>query len=331
MFVRKIMAGHTALSLVLFLLMGVLSGCNNTDEGVSSEDADDGRMSIVSTIFPGYDWAGEILGDLDSYNLFLLIDDGVDMHSYEPTVQDVLKVSSCDIFIYVGGESDGWVKDAIEESVNPNQKTICLLDVLGEDAKEEETVEGMQEDGEDDEEPQMDEHVWLSLKNAQVFVSEIESAIEEKDPSNKDKYEQNTENYLTKLNALDKKYSDAAENSPGDTLLFADRFPFRYLVDDYGIKYYAAFDGCSAETEASFETIIFLAKKIDELGLGSILTIEGDDKEMAETVLENTQGRDIKILEMDSLQSITSKDLENGESYLGIMEENLCVINEALN
>lgn len=318
--------------LSLCFLAGILTGCGN-----SGTSTDDTKLNIVTTIFPEYDWVKEILGDnADHANLTMLLDNGVDLHSYQPTADDIVKISTCDMFIYVGGESDTWVEDALKEATNKDMIVINLLDVLGDSTKEEEVVEGMQEEEPEDEdaeasaEPEYDEHVWLSLKNAQTLCSEIADKLAEIDPEHKDAYAANASSYIERLSALDTKYQEAVDNSSKKTVLFGDRFPFRYLVDDYGLTYYAAFVGCSAETEASFETITFLADKVDELGLSYVLTIEGTDHEIAETIISNTQSKNQQVLSMDSLQSTTSEDVKNGTTYLSVMEQNLEVLKEAL-
>ena len=277
----------------------------------------------------------EILGDkADHAEVTMLLDNGVDLHSYQPTADDIIKISDCDLFIYVGGESDGWVEDALKEATNKEMQVINLLDVLGEQVKEEEVVEGMEaeeEESEDEDEPEYDEHVWLSLKNAETLCNAITDALEEIDPANKDAYATNAASYLEKLAALDGEYQTVVDNAARKTVLFGDRFPFRYLVDDYGLSYYAAFAGCSAETEASFETISFLAGKVDELGLPCVLTIEGAQHKIAETIVQNTAQKNQSILTLDSMQSTTSTDVENGTTYLSVMESNLDVLKQALN
>ena len=301
---------------------------------------------IVTTIFPEYDGVKTLLGDNPaSAEVVLLLDNGVDLHSYQPTAEDMMNIAQSDLFIYVGGESDGWVKDALKEAVNEEMIVIDLLEEMGNLAKEEEVVEGMQEEehdhdrgeeaGEEDhdheEDPELDEHVWLSLKNAKVLCTVIEEALEKVDPDHAGEYQANLDTFTAQLDALDESYQEAAASAQYDTLLFGDRFPFRYLTDDYGLSYYAAFAGCSAETEASFDTIIFLADRMDELELPAILTLEGTDQRIAQTVLQTCGGeKDRKILEMDSMQSVTAKDVEEGASYLQIMEKNLEVLREAL-
>ena len=323
----------TALLLALFMLVGDLAGCGKQNDTNQTD-----KLSIVTTIFPEYDWVREILGDkADNAEITMLLDNGVDLHSYQPTADDIVKISDCDLFIYVGGESDEWVEDALRNAANRNMKVINLLEVLGDSVKTEEIVEGMQEeeheheDAEEHEhEEEADEHVWLSLKNAKMLVRVISKALQELDPDNKDIYAANADAYVKKLSALDAEYQAAVDAASNKTILFGDRFPFRYLVDDYGLRYYAAFVGCSAETEAGFETISFLAKRVDEWKLPCVLTIEGAQHKIAETVVRNTTAKNQRVLTMDSMQSTTSKDVKNGTTYLSVMEKNLSVLKEAL-
>lgn len=331
----------TALLLALFMLVAALAGCGKQNDTNQTD-----KLSIVTTIFPEYDWVREILGEkADNAEITMLLDNGVDLHSYQPTADDIVKISDCDLFIYVGGESDEWVEDALRNAANRNMKVINLLEVLGDSVKTEEIVEGMQEeehehedaeeheyeDAEEHEhEEEADEHVWLSLKNAKMLVRVISKALQELDPDSKDIYAANADAYVKKLSALDAEYQTAVDAASNKTILFGDRFPFRYLVDDYGLRYYAAFVGCSAETEAGFETISFLAKRVDEWKLPCVLTIEGAQHKIAETIVRNTTAKNQRVLTMDSMQSTTSKDVKNGTTYLSVMEKNLSVLKEVL-
>lgn len=323
--------------IIAVMLIGCLCACASGGDGNTEEND---RIQIVTTIFPEYDWVTNVLGSNPAEaEVTLLLDNGVDMHSYQPAAEDMLKISSCDLFIYVGGESDEWAEDVLKEAVNKDMEVINLLEVLGNSVKEEELVEGMQEDtesqssgGEDaaSKEDGYDEHVWLSLRNASVFTEAISESMQVIDPAHADMYRDNAAAYTGKLDALDTEYQNYADSAGLHTLLFGDRFPFRYLFDDYGLDYYAAFAGCSAETEASFETITFLSKKVDELSLPAVMVMEGTDHRIAETIVENTQSKDQQILTMDSMQSTTAEDVEDGASYLSIMEDNLSVLREAL-
>lgn len=332
---KKIIAAATA----LLVAAGMFTGCGASEKPTAQGD----KLKIVTTIFPEYDWTREILGDQsERAEATMLLDNGVDLHSYQPTADDLIKIAECDLFIYVGGESDGWVESALASTSNPDRAVINLIDTLGDSVKLEEVVEGMQEtehDHEEDEdhahdadeqEAETDEHVWLSLGNAQAVCQKIAEKLGEIDPEHEQAYTQNALAYIDQLAALDAKYQAAVDAANNKTLVFGDRFPFRYLTEDYGLNYYAAFVGCSAETEASFETIRFLAEKTDALGLSHVLTIENPNHKIAETVVANTSGKNQQVLSMDSMQSVTSKDVAAGATYLSIMEHNLDVLTQAL-
>ena len=337
----------------------VEASSESLDQGSSvSEDAKDPnkKISIVTTIFPEYDWVREIVGNhADKFEITYLMNKGVDLHSYQASAEDIAKVSSADLFIYVGGESDTWAEDAIAEATNKDMKVINLLNSLGSDVKEEEVVEGMAAEDEHDhdhseeakdhdhskedkdhehakegEEVEYDEHVWLSLKNAQKLVMDIEANIESLDPDNAADYAANADAYVKKLEELDKEYKKAVDESSLKYILVGDRFPFRYLVDDYGLKYSAAFVGCSAETEASFDTITFLSGKLDELGLKNVVTIENSDQKIAKTIIENTKNKDQGLVVLNSLQSVSQKEIDGGLTYLSVMKDNLEVLKKAL-
>lgn len=350
-------------SIVIFALAALVcfGGCGGQgarqEPGTKTQER---PLRVVTTVFPIYDWTREILGDGSRAELTLLLDRGVDLHSYQPSAQDIMKISSCDVFIYVGGESDAWVKDALREAVNKDMVVVNLMEVLGAGAKAEEHKEGMEPEKDHDGHhhhdhkdhdrhhdhdahsgqehhhdhdagaAERDEHVWLSLKNAALFTDAIASALTKANAQNAERYAQNAAAYKKKLAALDADYAKAAAAAPRKTLLFGDRFPFRYLVDDYGLTYYAAFPGCSAETEASFETIAFLAGKLDELRLPVILVTESRTHKIAEAILQNTVAPDRKILVLDSMQAETLKAAADGDSYFAIMRKNLEVLKEAL-
>ena len=519
-----------SLFLCLALMLGILAGCGKTPAADDNKDTDGKKLSIVATIFPAYDWVRQILGERASdVDLTLLLDSGADLHSYQPTADDMVKISNCDMFVYVGGESDEWVKDALANATYKNMVAVNLMDVLGDSVKEEEIVEGMEHDHDHDHEEseahnkevstfeddqvqdrslkdwagewqsaypyvldgsldkgfahkaesgkmtaeeykayyatgyetelktiaingdtntitftdvngktcaspykyvgyyiqdwstgtraamyrfeavnkasgapafiefndhiiepcqaehfhfrssntgfddiedpenrwptffpadwnaedileafighdhsddddhhhedgevEYDEHVWLSLKNAAVLCAELANQLSKLDADHQEVYATNATAYIEKISALDVKYQEAVEAAKVKTVLFGDRFPFRYLVDDYGLSYYAAFVGCSAETEASFETIIFLANKVDQLGLNAVLTIESGDGKIARTIIENTAAKSAQVLQMDSMQSTTAQDVADGATYLGAMEKNLDALKEAL-
>ena len=317
-----------ALVLSALVLTSLLVGCGSTE----SKKAD---VKVVTTIFPLYDWVREVAKDDADIHLDLLLDNGVDLHSYQPSAKDIVTISDCDVFIYVGGESDKWVDDTLKQANNKDMIVLDLMDILGDKAKEEELKEGMQGEAEEggkehEEETEYDEHVWLSLKNASVFTQSIADALKKADSQHADAFQANADAYKGKLNELDKQVQEAVDKASVKTLLFGDRFPFRYLTDDYKLDYYAAFVGCSAETEASFETITFLSGKVDELNLKAIMQIETSDGSIAKTVRDNTKTKDQTILTLDSMQSVTTERVQNGETYLSIMTSNLDILKEAL-
>jgi periplasmic solute binding family protein len=316
------------------------SSVTESSSAAESNSEETKKLSIVTTIFPAYDWVKQVVGDNKNVEISFLIDKGVDLHSYQASAADIAKITDSDLFVYVGGESDDWAEDIIKE--NPNLKYINMVDSIGEAALAEELVEGMQdeeehdhegeehahEEGEhEDGEEEIDEHVWLSIKNAETIVSAIEAKLAEIDPDNKAEYEKNANDYLAKLDELDKEYKDTLSSIQNKTIIVGDRFPFRYLVNEYGINYYAAFKGCDAGSEASFETVKFLANKMDELNMTDIFIIDGSKGDLAKTIVDNTKDKNAKVLVLDSMQSTKSSD---NASYLDIMKKNLEVLKEVL-
>ena len=340
--------------LIAFLLISLgLVGCGRGNDGQPLASGS-GKLQVVATIFPAYDWTREILGShSDEVELVLLLDSGVDLHNYEPTAKDLMKIRNCDLFIHVGGESDKWVESALASVPNSRRQVVNLLAVLGDQVHEEEVVEGMEHhhDDEDDEDAdhddhddhddhanhadhddaELDEHVWLSLRLSQQCCLAIAERLATLDAANAADYRANCAAYCAKLAALDAKFGEAVAASSVKTVLFGDRFPFRYLTEDYGLQYFAAFTGCSAESEASFKTVAFLASKVDELDLPCVLAIEGTQHRLAETILntaKSAKGRPVRVL--DSLQSTTASDVAAGKTYLGAMEKNLQTLQQAL-
>ena len=326
--ISKIIKSAFGAAAVVFMLVAINSTlfakAKKTDKKSKAS-----KVSIVTTIFPQYDWVRQLLGDkTENTELTLLVGNGVDLHSYQPSIQDVAKISTADIFIFVGGESDGWVKDALKNKKNKDMIILNLMEILGDQVKEEEIVEGMEAE-EEEEELEYDEHVWLSLKNAKVICEEITEALCKKDSANAIAYRNILSEYKSQLDDLDQAYSTAIKSASKDTLIFGDRFPFRYLVDDYNLNYYAAFVGCSAETEASFKTVIFLANKMDELDSNYIFKIESGDDKLAKTIIQNSNRKNAQVLILDSMQSVTTKQAQE-TSYLKIMNENLQTLKKGL-
>lgn len=319
-----------AFLLCLFMLLCVVS-CSSDEQGSSD------NPSIVCTTFPQYDWTMQILGDKASdWDVSILLDKGTDLHNFQPAAEDILTISNSDLFIFVGGDSDGWVEDVFNTSPS-DAKRINLMQCLGDDLLESgHSHDHEHEEDEDHEHNEFcdhehDEHVWLSLENAEEFCEDICEALCGIDNENSEVYKSNCEEYTKKLERLETEYENAVESAKFRTLVFADRYPFAYLFEDLDITAHAAFSGCSAETEASFERIVELAKEIDENNLNCVIVIEGSDNKLANTVISNTETKDQKIIELNSLQSITGSDIENGTSYLSVMEQNLNSLKEALN
>ena len=295
----------------------------------STAQTDEKSLSVVCSIFPQYDFCREIMGK--DANIELLLKSKVDMHNYKPSAEDILKIKNCDLFIDIGGESDEWAKDVVASADNSKLSVLSLIDLV--EAKEEETLEGMEEEDhehEEDEEheSEKDEHVWTSLRNAEKIVRAIAERLCALDAENSAEYKKNADSYIEKLAALEKQYAETVSTAKRNTLVFADRFPFRYLADDYSLECFAAFSGCSAETQASFETVAFLAEKVKEKNLPFVLVIDGSDGSVAQTVASQSGA---KIMTLDSCQSVSEDESKEGKSYLSVMQENLNVLKEVLN
>lgn len=311
--------------IILFTTTLMLSGCYR-----SEQDGSD-KISIISTIFPQYDWTRQIIGEenLDRFDLTLLIDSRIDLHSYNPSVQDIARIKTCDVFIYVGGDSDSWVENLLIDA-NPDMITLNLIDILGNLVKYDDHDHDECEEEHEHGEHHVDEHVWLSLRHAARICAAIADALAEVDPANAQVYRNNLESYAAKLSDLDAGYQAVVDAANVTALVFADRFPFIYLMDDYGLEHYAAFQGCSAETEASFITIISLANRLDQIGLDVVMVTESSNQSIARTVIRETKGKNQRILVLDSMQSVNSTDVKSSVTYLSIMESNLAVLKEAL-
>ncbi len=302
------------------------------------------KFSIVASTFHEYDWVMQILGDnKDSFEVKLLLDSGSDMHSYEPSVQDITKIASADLLIYNGGNSHNWVTEVIAQPTNDNFRAVNIMENLGDAVHAEVAVEGMQldsahahdhdheEDAHDHEEGgHDDEHVWLSLNNAMMICEIIGEELALIDSENAETYKTNADNYIKELSALNDEYVSAIEQAEKDTLIFADRFPFLYMMQDYDVNYYAAFQGCAAETEASFETIKFLSEKVNEYDVYNLLILDNGLIELATTVINSSENKDAMTLVLHSMQSVTREEIDAGASYLGYMQENLETLKTAL-
>ena len=388
------MASILGISLMVGCADGKEERDNTTQEVATQSNLQKEKFKITTTVFPVYDWTKNIVGDESpNVDIEMLMNSGIDLHSYQPTAEDIVNINSSDVFIYVGGVSDGWVEDVLAQSTNEDLVTINLMEVLGDRVLSDDLIPGMQEsehgheheieeehdhkheaeeehnhnheheaeedhnheheheaeedhdneheDGHDHEHEaeedhnhehehvHPDEHIWLSLENASIITKEISQVLSQE--TGNEVYLQNATQYITELDELDEQYEMQLEKADTKTLLFGDRFAFRYLVEDYDLDYYGAFSGCSAETEASFETITFLSKKVDELGLEAVIELESSGHEIAQTIVNNTKNKDQEVLTLDSLQSITQKEIEEGTTYMSVMKSNLEVLVDALN
>jgi len=318
------MKKFAAFVMVVFAVALALSACGMDSNAKSSANK---KVSVVATIYPQYDWLKNILGEYaDKVDLKLLIKNGTDLHSYKPSAQDIASIANADLVVYVGGESDEWIEKALEATPKAGRMQVNLMQVLGDRVKEEEVVEGMHAEA-----PENDEHIWLSLKNAQILVKNLAESVSKIDTANAPVYRANAIIYASKLHDLDWAYDSTVSNASQKTILFGDRFPFRYMVDDYGIKYYAAFVGCSAESEASFETVAFLAGMMDSLSLPVIFTIDGSRSNVALAVRNASKNsKSVPVLQLNSMQSVTDEQIRSGVDYMSIMKSNLETLKKGL-
>ena len=317
------------------VLLLLLSGCASPGTA-GSEDS--GKIRAVATIFPQYDFLRQIGGD--HLELTMLLKPGAESHSSEPTPADMITVSQSDLFVYVGGDSDAWV-ETILESVDVSEKEIVtLMDCV--ETVAEEDVEGMETHGHahdhededptaadgDHEEAEQDEHVWTSPRNAVRIVEKLRDALIAVDPENAGDYTQNAADYIDRLNRLDQEFQETVDTAKRHTILLGDRFPFRYLADAYGLDYYAAFPGCSSESEASAKTIAFLIDKVKEEKIPVVFSIELSNEKMTDSICEATGATK---LQLHSCHNVTRDDFEQGITYLDLMERNVQALKEALN
>ena len=325
-----------AIFLTLCLLLALLAGCTTPGSSLVTTRPYVGEkdFSVVVTIFPIYDWMMNILGEeAENFEIVLLMQNGSDLHNFTPGLADMQKIHAADLFVCVGGESDAWVPEAMKSKTNEDMISLSLMEHMGDALWEEEYVEGMvheEEADEDEEETEYDEHIWLSLRNAGLACTAISEALCRLDPAHEAVYQKNTETYLASLKALDQRYTEAVAAAPLHTLVFADRFPFRYLVEDYGLDYYAAYAGCSSDIGTSITTVPFLTGKVDELGVKYILRLENNASDLPEKVAAGAASDGIGILSLNSMQFVSRADIDGGASYLGIMEANLEVLTKAL-
>lgn len=319
----------------LCLSAAVLFGCG-TQDVPRDESEDIEKVSIVCTTFPQYDWVKNLLGDtLSETELTLLVKNSADVHNYQPSAQDMIQMKEADLFLYIGGESDTWAVDLMKADSALEEKALNLSEVLEADGrilcKEHHHEHDHDEKQEHAEEESYDEHIWLSLKNAEFLCESISEHLCEILPEHAQEIQKNTAEYVAQLQALDGAYAQMVQESAKEPLIFGDRFPFCYMTTDYDLEYYAAYTGCNAEIEVGFDTIIALADKVDVLESAYIMVIDGSDRSIAKTILDTAKYKETEILELNSIQSVSWQDVESGVSYLEIMEDNMEVLKKALN
>ena len=303
------------------LVMAALAGCTKTEQATQS-GVNTGKLSIVTTIFPPYDFARAVAGDIAEVNM--LIDPGAEVHTYDPTPDDMIAIQNCDVFIYIGGENDAWV-DTVLGSMDTSGKTIIrLMDVVT--PVEEETVEGMQEE-EHEHEPEFDEHIWTSPKNAILMIDAIAEALGGIDSENANTYAQNAQRYTAQIQQVDEQIQAVVDKAQRKLIVVADRFPFRYLVEEFGLDYYAAFSGCSSESDVSPGTLAFLMDKVEEYGIHYVYTIEFSNQLVAKAVCEQTGAQ---MLLLHSCHNVTNDDFDAGVTYLSLMQQNATNLQKGL-
>lgn len=312
--------------LLVAILLFCLSSC-----AISQKSK--GKINIISSVFASYDFAKQLSAGVEDVEVDLLITPGTEPHSYEPSVQDMAKIKECDLFIYLGGESDEWVSSLLDTFEDDEVRTLKMIDCV--ELLEEETIEGMQSghhehhedehEHEHEAEGEIDEHVWTSPVNAISICEKIKDALCEIDNEHADAYNMNFKNYKAQLAELDGDFRSTF--STEQTLVIADRFPFRYLKEEYGFDYYAAFPGCSTENDPSAATIAFLENKIEELNSTAVFYTEFSSQKVADTLCEATG---VKKLMLHSCHNVSLDDFNSGKTYVDLMKQNLKNIQEAL-
>lgn len=309
--------------LTVFLILQTISLCSCASEG-------DSRPKIVTTTFVLCDWVKNVLGDeAENYSVEILGANGADIHSYQPTVKDISLLSRCDAFVHIGGESDSWAEGALRSANNADMTVIDLSQALGSKLCAEEHGH---DHGDEEHEHSFDEHIWFSFELARASVEKIAESLGERFTDKRDVFFANARSYCEEITVLEGEYSalKTEDQADGGCVVVADRYPFAYLFDSIGIEAHAAFEGCSAESEASFEVIARLSAVIDERGLSRVLVCEDSDGRIADAVIRNTKSKDAQILTLNSLQSLGSDDAAAGKSYISVMRENLEVLKKAL-
>lgn len=308
------------LFVVLVIVIGVVCGCKKVDK----QD----KLSIVTTNFASYDFVRAIVKDNKNVEVKMLLKPGSDMHSYEPTPKDIISIEESDLFVYNGGESEEWVDDILGDIDTKNTKIVKMMDLVN--LSEEEVIEGMESEEEEEEsdEKEYDEHVWSSPANAIKIIRSLEGDIIKMDVTSSKLYEDSASEYISKLEEIDKNIKEVVSNSKRKTIVFGDRFPLRYFVDEYGLKYYAAFPGCSEQTEASSKTISYLIEKVKKEKIPVVFHIELSSDKISKTISKETGA---KVKEFNAVHNISKDDFNDGVTYVDLMNKNIKVLKEALN
>ena len=302
-----------AISMLSLLLCFGFSACKSDTQGIGN--------TVVTTNFAVYDWTRVILGENPGgIAVHLLSSGGVDLHSYQPTAQDMLRIQNAQLFLYVGAETENWVSGVLQTT---NAKGLALTEVLKEDLQ-------CAHEHNHAETHEFDEHVWLSIDNAQKICRELAEQLSRIDPANEKIYQQNLDDYLQDLEALDIQYANVITQRKKPGVVFGDRFPFLYLMNDYHLPYEAAFTGCSTESNASFATISRLAQQVDDWGLRVVFITENSIPGVADAIIGATKEKDQQVLILNAMQSLTARNAAEGCTYLKIMEENLAALQQGL-
>lgn len=304
--------------LLMLVLILCASGC-----GTEPAEPQSG-LDIVTTVFPAYDFARQIAGE--RAQVTLLLPPGAEAHSFEPTAKDMARIQSAGLFFRNGGESEAWAEKLLDSG--DSIRSLAMLECV--DALEEELSEGMQsshEEREEEEGPEYDEHVWTSPKNAVRICEALCDELCAIDPEGESFYRENLRTYSAKLQALDAAFRQVVNEGRFHTVIFADRFPVRYFVEEYGLTYFAAFPGCAEDTEPSARTVAFLIDRVREEGLPSVFYIEFSNEKMADMICEDTGC--VKLL-FHSCHNVSADELRSGVGYLDLMQKNLEALKEAL-
>ncbi|KAB1439873.1 metal ABC transporter substrate-binding protein [Candidatus Galacturonibacter soehngenii] len=309
------------------LLVTVLVSCTKNSPANTTVEGENEKLTVVTTLFPYYDFVRQIAGD--KVNNMMLLSPGMDAHSFEPTPANMIDVQKADVFIYNGGEMENWVEQILKATENKNQVSLRMMDYVKTVVEEEkEGMETEEEEEEGLEEPEYDEHIWTSPVNAQKLVETICETLMQADEKNASYYEANAKKYLEELKELDASFQGVVNQATKKIMIVGDKFPLRYLVDEYGLDYRAAFSGCTTQTEPSADTIAYLINITKEEQVNAVFHMELSNGKIADTISEATGA---KVLTFHSTHNVTKEDFEKGVTYLELMRQNVKVLQEGLN